>query len=67
MVAKLEAKVGLHNRLPRRLGLGLLADLSKAVRDLLECLLQRLYEQIVLAAEMLVKTSMSQAGIPHNG
>jgi len=40
---------------------------SKAVGYFLESLTQRLHQQLVLACEMLVKTTVGQARVPHNG
>jgi hypothetical protein len=40
--------------------------MSKPVGYFLECHAQRLHEQLVLASKMLVKASVSEAGVSHH-
>ena len=40
---------------------------NQGILDLPEALSERLQEQVALASEMLVKTSVGQAGVFHNG
>ena len=61
-----QAQVGFHNRLPCRLRRRLFGGMKQGIAGFPESLAQRFHEQVVLAPEMLVKASVSQASVPHN-
>ncbi len=67
VIAVFRAQVRLYNRLPRRRWSRFFRSSSQAVGDFPKCLAQRLHKQVFLAAEMLVKTTVGQAGASHNG
>jgi hypothetical protein len=46
---------------------GLFGRASEDTGDLREAVAQRLYQQIVLAPEMLVKAAVGQTRVPHHG
>jgi hypothetical protein len=61
------AQVGFDNRLPPRPRGRLFRDPNHVLGYFPESFAQRFYEQLILAPEMLVKASVRQAGVLHNG
>ena len=66
VVAVIQGQVGLYDRLPWSLGVGLFGSAREFVGDVAEGFAQRLQEQIVLAVEVLVEASVGQAGVAHD-
>jgi len=61
MFTEIQARVGIYDGLPCLSKRRLFSGISQSVLDITEALAQRLEKQVVLALEMLVKTSVGQA------
>src|ERR1700745_745910 len=67
MVTEFQAQVGFYNCLPLFARGRLFGGMRQGIFDFREALAKRLQKKIVLAPEMLVKASVGQAGVLHNG
>ena len=67
MFTEFQAQVGFCDFLPCLTGQGLFRGMSQSIFDFPESLAKLLQKQVVLASEVLVKASVGQAGVLHDG